>query len=195
MTHRQSSRPTSLTDASVPLPLVIYHPTKVLKAPKVSSTKKHLSDSSLLSRLGCFPLLPSSSLSSKVRPSFTSHLQRLEGEKEGQKLSGGKDPPRPGGNGQKKIQEWFFKATSLSETKVNKILPTNPWVTINYYLQPILGNSGEMTDGSLEVEPGDVVLEGGDDGDEGDEDDANVDARSQSPCIVPGWGDVEYGAR
>ena len=52
-----------------------------------------------------------------------------------------------------------------------------------------------MTDGSLEVEPGDVVLEGGDDGDEGDEDDANVDARSQSSCIVPGWGEVEYGAR
>ena len=52
-----------------------------------------------------------------------------------------------------------------------------------------------MTDGSLEVEPGDVVLEGGDDGDEGDEDDANVDTRSQSSCVVPGWGEVEYEAR
>lgn len=66
-------------------------------------------------------------------------------------------------------------------------------LTINCYLQPILGNSGEMTDCCLEVEPGDVVLEGGDDGDEGDEDDANVDARSQSSCVVP--GKVEYGAR
>ena len=52
-----------------------------------------------------------------------------------------------------------------------------------------------MTDCCLEVEPGDVVLEGGDDGDEGDEDDANVDARSQSSCVVPGWGEVEYEAR
>ena len=79
-------------------------------------------------------------------------------------------------------------ALPQTKRKANKILPTKAWVTINYYLQPILGNSGEMTDGCLEVEPGDVVLEGGDDGDEGDEDNANVDARSQSSCVVPGWG-------
>ena len=50
-----------------------------------------------------------------------------------------------------------------------------------------------MTDSSLKVEPGDVVLEGGDDGDEGDEDDANVHAGSQSSCVVPGW--AENGGR
>ena len=66
--------------------------------------------------------------------------------------------------------------------------------TINCYLQPILGNSGKMTDCSLEVEPGDVVLEGGDDGDEGNKDNANVHARSKSSCIVPGRGRVEEGA-
>ena len=51
-----------------------------------------------------------------------------------------------------------------------------------------------MTDSGLKVEPGDVVLEGGDDGDEGNKDDADVHARSKSSCVVPGWGNVEDGA-
>ena len=51
-----------------------------------------------------------------------------------------------------------------------------------------------MTDSGLKVEPGDVVLEGGDDGDEGNKDNANVHARSKSSCIVPGRGRVEEGA-
>ena len=66
---------------------------------------------------------------------------------------------------------------------------------MNYYLQPILWNSGEMADGCLKVEPGDVVLQRGYDGDESDEDDANVYPGSQSSCIVPGWGKVDKVAR
>ena len=46
-----------------------------------------------------------------------------------------------------------------------------------------------MTDSGLKVEPGDVVLEGGDNGDEGNEDDADVNSRSKSSCIVPGGGE------
>ena len=45
-----------------------------------------------------------------------------------------------------------------------------------------------MTDSGLKVEPGDVVLEGGDDGDQGDEDDADVDPWGESPGIIPGAG-------
>ena len=46
-----------------------------------------------------------------------------------------------------------------------------------------------MADSSLKVEPGNVVLERGDNGDEGNKDDANVNSRSKSSCIVPGGGE------
>ena len=73
-----------------------------------------------------------------------------------------------------------------TQTKGGKVKqPTR--VTIKFYLQPILGNSGEMADGCLKVEPGDVVLQRGHDGDEGHKDDADVHAGSQSSCVVPGW--------
>ena len=45
-----------------------------------------------------------------------------------------------------------------------------------------------MTDSSLKVEPGNVVLKCGDDGHEGHEDDADVNSRSKSSRIVPFLG-------
>ena len=46
-----------------------------------------------------------------------------------------------------------------------------------------------MADSSLKVEPGNVVLERRYNGDEGNEDDADVNSRSKSSCIVPGGGE------
>ena len=46
-----------------------------------------------------------------------------------------------------------------------------------------------MADSSLKVEPGNVVLERRYNGDEGNEDDADVNSRSESSCIVPGGGE------